>query len=115
MQEYSNGAKCEAVCANCGTSVPATHKNETVSLCEGLEEIENVLALICDQCGSICSIPYKSVKPIQDAVARLIDTKAVSNYGEITIELKSQADARKEHGKKSEPEYQDEYTQVAAE
>ena len=109
MIDYREGAKCEAVCANCGTSVPATHKNETISLCEGLEEIETVLSLICDQCGSICAIPYKSVKPIQDAVARLIDSKTVSNYGEITIELKSQADARKELAQKFEPDFQDEY------
>ena len=109
MLDYREGTKGAALCENCETKAPTTLTNETISLCEGLEEIENVLALICDQFGSICAIPYKSVKPVQDAVARFIVTKTVSNYGKITIELKSQADARKERGKKSEPDFQDEY------
>ena len=94
MLNNQEGAKCKAVCSNCGGSVSATHKSETISLCEGLEEIDNVLSVICDKCGSICSIPYKSIEPVQDAIESLIKSKAVSGYGEITIELKSQVEAR---------------------
>ena len=95
MLDYREGAKCQAVCANCEKSVPATLKNETISLCEGLEEVENVLVDVCDVCGSICSVPHKSVKPLQQAFKRLVDSNSVSGYGEITIELKSQVDAKK--------------------
>ena len=114
MQEYREGAKSGALCANCEKRVPSTLTNETISLCEGLEEITNVLVDICDNCGNICSIPYKSIEPVQDAVERLLKSKVVSS-SEITLELKSQVDARKESGTKSEPNYQDEYLQVAAE
>ena len=108
-EERREGAKCEVVCANCKKSVPATLKSETISLCEGLEEIKNVLVDVCGLCGSICSIPYKSIEPIQDASARLLESKAVSRYGEISIELKSQVDAKKIRKKESEPDYQHEY------
>ena len=114
MRDYQEGAKCKAVCANCEKSVPATHKTETVSLCEGIEKIENVQAVICDLCGSICSIPYKSVEPIQDAVERLLESKAVSSYGEITLELKSQVVARKPSKNNTEQKYLLKYPQVAA-
>ena len=109
MIDYREGAKCQAICANCGKGVPATLKNETISLCEGLEEVENVLVDVCDVCGSICSIPYKSIEPIQDASARLLESKAVSRYGEISIELKSQVDTKKIREKETEPDYQHEY------
>ena len=109
MIDYREGAKCQAVCGNCGKGVPATLKNETISLCEGLEEVENVLVDICDECGSICSVPHKSVKPLQQAFKRLVDSNSVSGYGEITIELKSQVDAKKSRKKESEPDYQHEY------
>ena len=94
-------------------SVPATLKSETVSLCEGLEEIENVLLDVCDICGSICSIPYKSLEPIQDATKRLLESKTVSCYGEITVELKSQVDAKKARDPQSDPNHQHEYPMQA--
>ena len=109
MREHSNGSKCEAACVDCGKRVHATHRIETVSLCEGLEEIENVLVVVCDECSGICSIPYKSLAPIQDANDRLIKSKAVSSFGEITLELKSQVDARIKLKQKSEPDFPHEY------
>ena len=114
MCDYQEGAKCKAVCANCGKSVPATHKTESVSLCERIEDIENVQAVNCDLCGGICSIPYKSVEPIQDAVERLLESKAVSSYGEVTAELKSQVDARKLSNNNTKQKNLLEYPQVAA-
>ena len=113
MFEYREGAKCEAICANCKKSVPATLKSETVSLCEGLEEIENVLLDVCDICGSICSIPYKSLEPIQDATKRLLESKAVSSYREITVELKSKVDEKKAGERKSASDFQHEYPMQA--
>ena len=109
MFNHQDGSKSVSLCSNCGKRVPATLKNETVSLCEGLEEVENVLVVVCDECGSMTALPARSSPPVQDAFKRLIDSKAVSNYGEITIELKSQVDARKELNKKSEPDYQKDY------
>ena len=109
MFEYKHGSKSSSICAVCDKKVPATLKNETISLCGGLEEIEDVLIVVCDECGNICSIPYKSIEPIQDASDRLLESKAVSRYGEITLELKSQADARKVSGSESVSNPQHEY------
>ena len=109
MYDYQEGAKIKSVRANCKKSVPATFKNETVSLCEGLEEIENVLLVICDECGSMTAVPAESLPPLQDAFKRLVKSKAVSRYGEITIELKSQVDAKKDSERNSESDYQHEY------
>ena len=109
MLDYRGGAKSRVLCANCGKVTPATLKNETITLCEGLEKVENTLVYVCDLCNSMSSVPHKSVGPLQQAFKRLVDSNSVSGYGEITIELKSQADARKERGKKSEPDYEDEY------
>ena len=75
MLEYIKGAKCEANCANCEKSVPATFKIKTISLCEGMEEIENVLAVVCNVCGSVCAIPYKLMEPNQFATERLLKTR----------------------------------------
>ena len=113
MPEFKNGLKCKAVCDDCGKSVSATFKNETISLCEGLEEIENVLVVVCNECSGICSIPYKSLEPIQNASERLIKSKTVSGYGEITLELKSQVDKKKAGERQSESDFQHEHPMQA--
>ena len=115
MYDNQEGAKIKSVCANCKKSVPATFKNETVSLCEGLEEIENVLLVICDECGSMTAVPAESLPPLQDAFKRLVKSKAVSRYGEITIELKSQVERKKRLDRESESDFQEEYPLEAAE
>ena len=114
MLDYREGAKSATLCENCGTKVPSTLTNETISLCEGLEEIANVLVDICDNCGGICSIPYESIEPVQYAIERLRKSKTVASYGEITIELKSQVDARKSTDKSTKRDYPQEYPLVAA-
>ena len=110
MFEHKHGSKSSSICAVCDKKVPATLKNETISLCEGLEEIEDVLIVVCDECGNICSIPYKSIEPIQDASDRLLESNAVSRYGEIALELKSQVEARRDSESKSELDNQHEYS-----
>ena len=109
MLDYREGAKCQVLCANCRKASPATLKNETISLCEGLEEVENTLVYVCDLCDSMSSVPHKSVGPLQQAFKKLVVSNSMSGYDEITIELKSQAGARKKRAKKSEPEYQHKY------
>ena len=113
MIDYREGAKCEAVCGYCKKSVSATLTKVTLSLCKGLEEVESVLVDICDECGNLIAIPARSLPPIQQAYKRLVETKTVSDYGEITTELKSKVDARKKLNKKSELDYQNEYRLAA--
>ena len=109
MLDYRNGAKCTTVCAYCKKSVPATLTNETLSLCKGLEEVENSLVLVRDECGNMTGIPARSLPPIQQAIKKLIKSGTVSDNNKITTELKSKVDARKELNKKSKPNYQHEY------
>ena len=108
MLDYREGAKCEAVCPYCEKSVTATLTNETLSLCKGLEEVENSLVLVCDECGNMTGIPARSLPPIQQAIKKLIKSGTVSDNNKITTELKSKVDARKELNKKSKPDYQHE-------
>ena len=81
-------------------SVSATLTKVTLSLCEGLEEVERVLVDICDECGNMIAIPARSLPPIQQAIKNLIESGTVSDYNKITTELKSKVDVRKESGKK---------------
>ena len=95
MIDYKEGAKCTSVCAHCERSVPATLKNETLSLCEGEEEVENVLVDICDICGNITAIPARSLPPIHKAIKKLVKSEVVSEAGKVTIDLKSIVDKEK--------------------
>ena len=113
MIDYREGAKINSVCAYCEKSVTSTLTKVTLSLSAGLEEVDNVLVDICDECGKMVSIPAQSLPPIQQAIQNLTESGAVSDCNEITTELKSEVDARKKHIKKSEPDYQHEY-QIAA-
>ena len=104
-----------SLCASCEKKVEATLTNETLSFCEGMDEVENILVYICDTCGNICSIPAQSLSPIQQTIERLVESKAVSKAEDVTVELKSLVDKEEEINSKSEPNYHDEYPQVAAE
>ena len=95
MNDYREGAKINSVYAYCEKTVTSTLTNVTLSLSAGLKEVENVLVDVCDECGNMVSIPAQSLPPIQQAFKRLVETKTVSDYGEITTELKSKVDARK--------------------
>ena len=109
MLVYREGAKIGSLCANCGKKVSATLKNETLSLCKGLKEVENALVLACDECGNMTGIPAKSMLPIQQAAESLIDSKQVSKIEEVTVELKSLLNKEKFHDKESRPDYQHEH------
>ena len=115
MYDYHEGAKIPSPCANCNKIVSATLTNETLSLCEDLEEATNVLVCICDECGNIVSTPHRSVSPIQNTIKRLIESGEVSDSSEITIELKSIVEQKKRVINESRPDIQDEYLQIAAE
>ena len=114
MIDYREGAKINSACAYCEKSVASTLTNETLSLCEGLEEVENVLVRVCDECGNMVSIPARSEPPIQEAYKKLIDSGLVPESGEITTELKSLVEARKSSNKISGRNSQQEYPLVAA-
>ena len=113
MYNYREGTKNEALCAYCKKSVPSTLTNETLSICKGLEEVENVLVRVCDKCGNMITIPARSMLPIQHAAERLIESKLVSNVEEVTVELKSMVDKEQIHDQESEPDSQYEYRLVA--
>ena len=115
MIDYKAGAKCTSVCAHCERSVPATLKNETLSLCEGEEEVENVLVDICDICGNITAIPARSLPPIHKAIKKLVKSEVVSEAGKVTIDLKSIVDKEKQYDTRPKPNYQHEYPMQAAE
>ena len=114
MKEYREGDKIPSICANCNKGVTATLTNETISLCEGLQDIENVIVDICDECGHMCSISHEFVKPVQQAVKKLLASKAVSDSREITIELKSQVNDKKASSRNTVRNYPQEFPLVAA-
>ncbi len=109
MLDYREGVKSPSLCAFCEKGVTATLTSETLSLCKGLEEVENILVNICDECSNITSTPHRSVFPIQQAMKRLVESGVVSERGEIPVELKSKVDAENSGNKVSEPDYQHEY------
>ena len=99
MLDYREGAKSGAICAYCNKSVTATLSNVTLSLSEGLKEVESVLVDICDECGNMTGIPAKSILPIQQGAESLIDSELVSKIEDVTVELKSLVDNEKLHDK----------------
>ena len=114
MIDYREGVKSPGPCAFCNKVVPSTLTNVTISICEGLEEVENVLVDVCDECDNMISIPARSEPPLQQAYKELVETGAVSCNDGITIELKSIVDARKDSNKKTEQDFPQEYPLVAA-
>ena len=89
MADYKNGEKLISVCNCRDKQVPSTLTSETISLCEGLKEVKNVLIRICDECGNMCSIPYQSLRPVHKMIKILIGSKVISDPDDVTIELKS--------------------------
>ena len=53
MTDYREGAKVNSVCGYCKKSVTSTLTNVTLSLCEGKDEVENVLVRECNECGNM--------------------------------------------------------------
>lgn len=115
MYDYREGAKINSACSHCNKIVTSTLTKETLSLCKGLEEAEDVLVRICDECGNIVSTPHRSVKPIHNAIKRLIESGGVSDSSEITIDLKSIVERERKLDRESRPDFQQEYSLVAAE
>ena len=109
MLDYREGAKSASLCSACEKKVEVTLKNETLSFCEGKDEVENILVYICDICGNICSIPAQSLLPIQQKIEKLVESKVVSKAKDITVELKSIVDKEKVSDRQTVPEYQHEY------
>ena len=114
MYDYREGAKSPGPCGFCNKVVPSTLTNATLSLCEGLEEVENVLVRICDECGNMVSIPARSLPSIHQARRKIIASGRGADSGGITTELKSIVDARKSSNKSTKGDYQHEYPLVAA-
>ena len=109
MLDYREGVKSPSLCAFCEKGVTATLTSETLSLCKGLEEVENVLIEICDECGNIASIPHRSVSLIQQAMKKLVESGVASELGKIQVELKSRVDAENSRKNESELDNQHEY------
>ena len=105
MFEYKHGSKSSSICAHCETSVRTTLTSETLSFCEGSKEVENVLVLICDECGNMTGIPARSLPPIQQAMKSLVESGVVTDRSNIPVELKSKVDAKKSRERISEPDY----------
>ena len=109
MYEYREGAKSASLCTTCQKKVPVTLTSETLSFCDGMEEVKDVLVYICDICGNMCSIPYESLSAFQIATAKLLESNVVSKAEEVTVELKSSVDREKLLENESKPDYQHEY------
>ena len=75
----------------------------------GLEEVENVLVDVCDECGNITSFPHQSISPIQQAMKRLVESGIASEVGKIPFNLKSTADSINVSESESMPNYQQDY------
>ena len=114
MLDYREGAKSPGPCGYCKKVVPSTLTKVTLSLCEGLEEVENVLVDVCDECGNMISIPAQSLPPIQQAHKKIDESGMVSDRDEITTELKSFVDASKISNNNTVRDYPQEYPLVAA-
>ena len=113
MINYKEFVKFNSVCAHCETSVQSTLTNVTLSLNEGLEEVENTLVLICDICGNMTAIPSRSLPPIRLAHKKIVESGKVSK-GAITTELKSIVDARKSARQDTKRNNPQEYPLAAA-
>ena len=113
MIDYKEGVKCTSVCTHCEKSVPATLKNVTLSLCEGEEEVKNVLVDICDVCGNMTAIPAPSLPSIHKAIKKLVKSEVVSEAGKVTIDLKSIVDKEYRFDTKPKLVYQQEYSMHA--
>ena len=114
MSDYREGEKGPGPCGYCNKVVPTTFANVTLSLCEGLEEVENSLVMVCDECGNMTGIPAQSLPPLQQAYKKLVESGAVPGYDQITTELKSKVDARKNSNNNIGQDYPQEYPLVAA-
>ena len=107
MIDYREVANINSVCAYCEKGGTATLTNVTLSLCDGLEEVENVLVDICDKCGNMVSYPAQSLSPIQQAHKKLVESGSVSDSSEITIELKSIVERKKGLDRESGSDFQE--------
>ena len=114
MYKYKEGAKRESICSYCEKSVTSTLTKTTLSICKGLEEVENVIVNVCDECGNMISIPARSEPPIQQAYKEIVETGSVSSYDDLTVELKSIVDAKETSNRESQRDYSQECPQVAA-
>ena len=115
MDDYQEGEKFVSLCAHCEKRVSATLKSETLSLCDGAEEVKNVLVDICSECGNMTAIPAKSLPSIQQAMKKLVESGVVTERSEITVELKSNVDRQKRLDNMSRADQLEEYPLVAAE
>ena len=61
MSDYRDGDKGPGPCGYCNKVVPTTFANVALSLCEGLEEVENCLVMVCVECGNMIGIPAQSL------------------------------------------------------
>ena len=95
-------------------SVISTLTNAAISICEGLEEVENVLVRVCEECGNMVSIPARSLPPIHQARRKIIETGMVPDPGGITTKLKSKVDTKKSSKRDTERDYPQEYPLVIA-
>ena len=95
IADYKEGKKLASDCGFCETRTSSTVTYVTLSLCEGLEEVGNVLLLVCDECGNMGLIPHQSVFPIQQAMKRLVESGVVTDRGDIPVKLKSKVDEKK--------------------
>ncbi len=89
MNKFFAGTKSTSLCAHCEKKVASTLSYATLSLCEGVESVDNILVYICDECGNLAETPQRSVFPIQQAIKRILESKVVSDTGEITVKVTS--------------------------
>lgn len=64
MKFFSEGDQSKAICASCKGVRATTFAYRDVPFSDGNGVVKNILAGVCDQCGSVASIPAQSTPAI---------------------------------------------------
>ncbi|TMV02600.1 hypothetical protein FGK63_20445 [Ruegeria sediminis] len=70
-QVFSVGDKSRAICPDCEQIVSTTLERQDVSLDDGSGTVPGILAGVCDQCGTVVSIPAQSAPVIRQVMDRV--------------------------------------------
>ncbi len=64
---YGPGDKSQAICDNCEDLVSTTFAYRSVPFDDSSGSVDNILVAVCDQCGTVLSVPPQSTPAIRRA------------------------------------------------
>lgn len=70
MKLYNEGDKSKALCSHCEDVVDVTFKYRDVPFSDGIGCAKNILVEVCDDCGTVVSIPRQSIPGIKSSRVR---------------------------------------------